>query len=930
MSLLAFPPCATVLRKFLLLLPIFLLGCMPQDKQTPPLACSFEEPEETDGHRRLALIVGVGEYENSKITRLDGAPEDAHRIYALLTGKDGYGFPEKNVCMLLNEQATTANFQDAFERTLIQRARPGDVAVFYYSGHGSQIADRNGDEPDEWDETFMFHDARSGGVRDFSDDAFNGLLARLHEKTRNITVILDSCNSGTATRGGDDTYIARFQPPSDGEESAVLEEGIGDSSGQWLPETLPGTVIFTAAGDGTPALERGKRGVFTDALLEALGQVGDRPLTYAQAARQITPLVSARSYQIPYFHGDLNTVVFGNTGRTRPLGWDVTKVRGNIIEFTGSPLPGIGEGAELRVYDGGVTGADTRDPRKAKAMVVIDSITGINATGHIDAALSEQPLERGDLAVLARPADDTLKISVHLRSSGKYGVIPGTRAKNLREDIENHPEANMLVSFTEDAGDFELSLDKSNRLVLRGPEHRVRMIFDRDRAVPENLWQHARQRALLQLRGEGGADFKDNETLQVRIVEAKTSNQNKCARGTWVQSEPNQEQVIPLCHAWQIEVELDEKSPKPLLVGALVLSNDGSVFGIPEDGYKEPLKPGEKVIFADILLGSPPLDVLDHVLVFGTQESNPVQWNLLADTAKTRSGKGKPTTGLYRVLDRYLRPGTRGAQRLKTVDTTTWTMTALSTRVEANSRFVTPDSGTTGKKIDKKEYTIANFNIRPYLPGNPDAALYKVLQKADWLYRYAADRYVTTGGIDGVPYKQHSWNKPTDEENLKVGIDCSRAIWFVFTRTGLPYNRSEKYQGKGYLSTAVMVGAKSRMNDEFDSCMGDPKLKIGDVLVYRDAKRGDGHTVMVIDPKKRIAWGSHGWDGNEKLLGIKEDTGIEYQRIRIKKDWERWDRSTMKRVACWRYRRFTEEADTLGQPDKMPVTICDADRNCGS
>ena len=61
----------------------------------------------------------------------------------------------------------------------------------------------------------MLHDARSDDIKDLLDDEFNRMLSGLYAKTHNITVVLDSCNSGTATRG-DSEYIARFfDPPAD-------------------------------------------------------------------------------------------------------------------------------------------------------------------------------------------------------------------------------------------------------------------------------------------------------------------------------------------------------------------------------------------------------------------------------------------------------------------------------------------------------------------------------------------------------------------------------------------------------------------------------------------------------------------------------------------------------------------------------------------
>nr|VFK58484.1 MAG: Caspase domain-containing protein [Candidatus Kentron sp. TUN] len=687
---------------FLFLICIFALSGQLVTAASSLSPCSFDKSIETDGYRRLALIIGVGEYRNGKIEDLQGPPNDARNLYNLLTresGKGGYGFPEENVCILTDEQATTGHFKDAFERGLIGRVRSHrDVAVFFYAGHGSQMTDCNGDEPDGLDETFMFHDARSNGVTDFSDDEFNHLLTQLNRKTENVTVILDSCNAGTATRSADaGTYIKRYSQPQPirCKDLQNVVEGVGDGSAKQLSEGL-GTVIFSAASDGTSALERKGSGIFTNALLKALGGVGDRPLTYAQVARQIPTLVSAESYQIPYFHGDLNKPVFGNTGRTRPMGWDVFAVMEKTkIRLSGPPLPGIGPGAELRVYDGAVTGADTRDPGKAKATVVLDKGTGtnaMNAIAHTRTIQTHVQLNVGDLAILVRPSDETLKISVRLRPSHEPGGIPERRANTLRRFIESDPEANLLVTITEDAGDFELSVNRDGQLVLRGPENESRMTFERDAAVPRNLWQHARQRALKQLRGEGGRDFTDNQTLRVQLVPLPkmSRKEDSCPdRITWKQARPNEEQIIPLCHTWRIKVTLDQNAPKPLLIGALILSTDGSIYALPSDGRRIRLSAGESVIFdnrGETFVGAPPLDVQDRILVFGTREKNPVDWHLLTETARTRSASNAPMMGLYRELSDYLQPGTRGQQEIQIVEPATWTMSSLTMQVVGGSK----------------------------------------------------------------------------------------------------------------------------------------------------------------------------------------------------------------------------------------------------
>jgi hypothetical protein len=698
-------PGATFLKKTLLFLLVFLFlqpaGCKVNNSEKNRVTvstanttamCSFNEAVETDGYRRLALVVGVGQYKNEHVPDLEGPPNDANRFYHLLTGENGYGFPAENVCLLLNEEATTANFKEAFDRALVDRARENDVAVIFFAGHGSQAPDKDGDEVDGWDETLMFHDARTGKVLDLLDDEFNRMLVRLHKKTERITVILDSCNSGTAIRGPDaSTVKARyFTPLTEVIGTEEVDEAVGEGTQGMINESLPGLVLFSAAADSNPALEKNGRGIFTDSLLRVMMGVEKQPLTYAQVARLAPPLVSAESPQIPYFHGDLDKPVFGNQSRTRPISWEVKSI-GPPIEIAGPPLAGVGKGAEFRIYDGSVTGADTRDPYKAKATVVATESTELNARVVVSVSNPDMPqIKPGDLALLVRPADAFIKIKVRIRPSGKTDGIPQDRADELRKLIENNSEAGMLVELTEGAGDFELSVGPDNLLILQGPENRPRNTYASDDQVPKSLWQHARQRALLHLRGEGGRDFRDNETLRVMLKPAPDARQPKCSQNVvWQQAEPNSQQVIPLCYAWNVQVTLSDEAPIPLLIGALILSTDGTTFALPRDDRKIRLQPGESYTFdagGETFVGTPPLDVQDRVIVFGTNEKNPVSWGLFTETAAARATRGPGLSGLARALDRYLKPDTRGVGVVEeeAVEEYTWTMSSVAMTVVAN------------------------------------------------------------------------------------------------------------------------------------------------------------------------------------------------------------------------------------------------------
>ncbi|MCZ6915568.1 MAG: caspase family protein [Gemmatimonadetes bacterium] len=187
-------------------------------------------PMETAGRApdKWALLVGINEYASEDITDLKGAVNDIERMKALLMGK--FAFPEKNIKVLTNEQATHEGIVTAFQDHLINHTKRGDIVVFHYSGHGSQMRDQpDGDEADGMDESIVPHDSRQAGKYDISDDEINGLLRLLAEKTDNITLIFDSCHSGTASRGGG---LARNAKPDDREPPPMPDYAVSSRGGQ--------------------------------------------------------------------------------------------------------------------------------------------------------------------------------------------------------------------------------------------------------------------------------------------------------------------------------------------------------------------------------------------------------------------------------------------------------------------------------------------------------------------------------------------------------------------------------------------------------------------------------------------------------------------------------------------------------------------------
>ena len=166
---------------------------------------------------KFALLVGINNYKYpDRISPLAGSINDVEEMRQLLIGK--FEFPPDNIVVLTDSQATHAAIINAIQTQLAAKAQTGDIIVFHYSGHGSQMKDVTGKMISGVDETIVPYDSRDpeGRVFDISGAELHPLLLQLAKKTKNLTFILDSCHSGTLVRGARVRSIAadtRTPPP---------------------------------------------------------------------------------------------------------------------------------------------------------------------------------------------------------------------------------------------------------------------------------------------------------------------------------------------------------------------------------------------------------------------------------------------------------------------------------------------------------------------------------------------------------------------------------------------------------------------------------------------------------------------------------------------------------------------------------------------
>jgi uncharacterized caspase-like protein len=217
-----------------------------------------------------ALVIGIGDYRNPRITDLRTPVADGRELAAVLTGR--YNF---KVATLFDGEATWANI-DRELRRLVAEAGEQDSVLIYYGGHG--------DLDEKLDEGWWYPvDTEPGNRQTYLQ---NSDLRELVKKmaARHVLLVSDSCFAGSLF--GD---YRSFSPK------------IGDRYHQRL-YTSKSRLGLTSGGK-EPVLDGGsaEHSIFAYHLLKFL-QSDDRPVFSAgEMFTAIAPVVTNNSPQKPEF-----------------------------------------------------------------------------------------------------------------------------------------------------------------------------------------------------------------------------------------------------------------------------------------------------------------------------------------------------------------------------------------------------------------------------------------------------------------------------------------------------------------------------------------------------------------------------------------------------------------------------------------------------
>jgi len=621
-------------------------------------------PPEVRAPQKFALLIGINHYlHEDRISPLSGSLNDVEDMRQILTTK--FEFPPENVLTLKDSEATHAGIIAAIQNHLIAKAQAGDIIVFHYSGHGSQMRDVTGKQISGLDETIVPYDSRDpeGKIFDISGAELHNLLVQLSAKTKNLTFILDSCHSGTLVRGARVRSISADTrtPPALPPRGSSLSRGttsVGD-------EKLPSFAFISAATSRESAFEHfadGKdHGALTYFLTRQLRSAG-AGVTYRDIMDGVAGNVTANyPAQHPSLEGvEADQFVFGDGNSlsrayamASPSALDSHRVTLSVGQVQGATV-----GSLYDVYPPG--SKKFASPEKAVARVQLVSVDAL--TSEASVVLGTKPL----------PASRAVE------REHRYGRL---QMRLLIDGMENSPTLQAINGILQTVPSIEI-VDKASlcNMQLKETGRKIQTLAadSTTLSTPVSVDDPS---AVNRVVGQVKAWAKWFNVLSIHTlhsdVELQFTLQGSQTRDPMARvGRPD----MGVKEGEKVDVTIKNNSERDVYIAMLDLSSDGSISVVypTEPGVKEILKPGMKLtrtlttfvpkgrsIVTDILkvfASYKPIDLSpltqEGIRSIGEDSADPLAGLLSEATSETRGVSAMPTKqsepGSWTTLSRVL------------------------------------------------------------------------------------------------------------------------------------------------------------------------------------------------------------------------------------------------------------------------------------
>jgi hypothetical protein len=574
-----------------------------------------------NNQNKYALLIGINKYSNlPPHYQLNGCINDIEMIASVL--EDNFGFPESNITMLRDEEATREGILAAF-RGLTDRIAENDIAVIHYSGHGSQIRDREGDEPDGWDETIVPHDSGRGSYpnRDITDDEIYVWLLELTEKTPHITLIFDCCNSGTISRDAfgtksrwvePDMRLVEELPPSPvlKKMMKVSSRDVGPSG--WLPLSKR-YVLIAGCMDNESSYEHNIVQESVSVSHGAMTYFLSRELTKAEPGATYRDIFERASVKVtayypnqhPQLEGARDRELFGVIDNQPMRFISVRERAGEKITLGAGAAHGMTVHSKWAIYPR-ATRQITKDTHRL-GLVEITQVNAVTSYARISTEVQNGIIEANSRAVEEEHFYGQMQLKVEIRAPGKYGNHANKLSERIRKSallslVEAGETADVCACIIPSRTDVRKGdpvpqlkvVDKPVWAVVGQDGRLLIPIHNTDEAsivsiMCDNLEKVARYRQAIVLSNP------DEESLLKSKVDFLLKRKN--ADGTWATAETdNAGGYIIFEEGEYISCEVINHHDSPIYISILDFGLTGAVtLFYPVAGANEPLDQGRSI-----------------------------------------------------------------------------------------------------------------------------------------------------------------------------------------------------------------------------------------------------------------------------------------------------------------------------------------------
>jgi hypothetical protein len=456
---------------------------------------------ETGTMAQRALLIG------SQIMDLAGVDTDVTWMSDAL---ESIGFVTSRC---LGSDATRSGILASYER-LIADSGGGDAAVVYYSGHGGWAPNPSGTSEAAAGvappSAFQFivpvdiDESTESDFRGILDVELSALLARLTEKTKNASVILDCCHAARMSRDAGMTPKALPRPWVVGIEPHLLAlRAAGLPVDRIAPESNPDAVRLVACGPRQSAFEYttadGRRmGMLTESLVPAIREAAQQRMTWAQLGRHVQRRVLGLApTQRPEVEGPVDRILFRleSIDRTGVL---PVEDQDGVVTLLGGRLVGVDVGDQYLVVPEGVSEADAQ---RAIATATVRWVDAARAGVDVSYVTSDAPIPKGAQAVPVRKALRRYPVDVAVADAQRAAVASAIAAS---------PHVCVAGDALPDPADLLAQVEVSDGAIRLIDPTGVPLVAEKVadnqgvRETVQNLTALARSRALLELQSGAG------------------------------------------------------------------------------------------------------------------------------------------------------------------------------------------------------------------------------------------------------------------------------------------------------------------------------------------------------------------------------------------------------------------------------------------